>query len=244
MRSTERSRRAASAPTMLARTGASSSGRSASTSVRGDGVGLISTESVGCLSVPPPVQGHPHRDFGAAVEPAGDREAAREGRDQRQAEPQARAVDIGLGPDAPALVADDDREPFGIGVGLDRQRARLPRVGVGDDVHAGLGHDGLEVGDSRFVHPDLLSEPGEGVPDHSDVLRFCRKQHLEPPGLFADSRGFGHTAIPAGEASPGRRAYPPGSRPQEYPNARAWQTRALVRPDSPALGSARESGAV
>ena len=61
----------------------------------------------------------------------------------------------------------------------------LAVVGVDDDVHAGLGDDGLQVGDAGLVHADLLGEPGEGVADHRDVLRSGRERHLKPFGLLA-----------------------------------------------------------
>ena len=47
------------------------------------------------------------------------------------------------------------------------------RVGVDDDVHAGLGDDRLQVGDPGLVHADLLGQPGQRVADDRDVLAFA-----------------------------------------------------------------------
>ena len=113
-----------------------------------------------------------HADLGAAVDAALDLEAAGEGGDQGQADPQAGPVDVGARPDPHPEVADDDGEALLAGDRLDLEQTRLiGGVGVDDDVHAGLGDDRLQVGDARFVHPDPLRQAGEGVADDSDVLR-------------------------------------------------------------------------
>ena len=104
---------------MLASTGASSSGRSASTSVRGEGAGLISTESRRRRRCRRRCSGSRIETSVPRSSPPEIAETAREGRDQREPQAQAGLVDVGLGSDAAALVADDDREPFGVGVGLD-----------------------------------------------------------------------------------------------------------------------------
>ena len=79
---------------------------------------------------------------------------------------------------------------------LDAERPGLAFVGVDDDVHAGLGDDGLQVGDPGLVHADLLGQAGQGVADHGDVLRASRKRHLEPCGLLAAGGRLCHwTAI-------------------------------------------------
>ena len=186
---------------MLASTGASSSGRSANTSVLLVAVGLISTAS-SPPSVPPPSAPPPCR--GTRIETSVPRSRPPEiakllERAAISDRPSRRlgALTSACGRMPRPCIADDDGEAVGVGVGLDCKWAGLTRIGMGDDVHACLGDDGFEIGDPRLVHPDLLGETGEGVSDHRNVLRFCRKQHLEPPGLFADSRGFGHTAIPA-----------------------------------------------
>ena len=76
------------------------------------------------------------------------------------------------------MVADDDAEALGIGKRLHLERAGLAlRVGVDDDVHAGLGDDRLQVGDRRLVHPDLLGQPGESVTDDRDILSTRWKGH-------------------------------------------------------------------
>ena len=76
-------------------------------------------------------------------------------------------------------------EAVGIGMGLDVERARLAAVGVDDDVHAGLGDDGLQVGDPRLVHADLLGQPGERVADDRDVLGPRWKGDRQPGGRVA-----------------------------------------------------------
>ena len=76
-------------------------------------------------SAPPPLQRQAHRHLGAAVEAAGDREAAGEGGDQREAEPQAGALDVGLRADPGAAVADDHGQAVAVGLGLDLERPGL-----------------------------------------------------------------------------------------------------------------------
>ena len=100
-----------------------------------------------------------------------DLEAAGEGGDQRQADPQARALDVGAGADAAAGVAHDDGQALVLRARLDLERPGPSSVGVDDDVHAGLGDDRLQVGDARFVHAELLGQPGECVADDRDVRR-------------------------------------------------------------------------
>ena len=106
---------------MLASTGASSSGAAGDDLGRLVGVGVstvaprVGAAFVGAAAL----QGQPHRDLGAAVEAARDREAAGEGRDQREAEPQAGRSTSACGLIPGAGVADDDGEAIGVGVGLD-----------------------------------------------------------------------------------------------------------------------------
>jgi hypothetical protein len=131
-----------------------------------------------------------HRHLGAAVGAAGDREAVAEGADQGEAEAQAGPLDVGPRADSDPPVADDDNQAVTVGAGLDVERPGAALVGVDGDVHAGLGDDRLEVGQARFVHPDLLRQPGEDVADHGNVCRFGWKHHLKPPGLVADRRAI------------------------------------------------------
>ena len=123
-----------------------------------------------------------HPDHGAAAAAAADLEAGGEGGDQGQADPQARPVDVGTGTDAHALVADLDRQPVALGEGLDREHSLCAlRVGVDDDVHRRLGHDRLQIGDRRLVHPEVLTEARQGVADDGDVLGPSREQHPQLP---------------------------------------------------------------
>ena len=124
-------------------------------------------------------QRYPYGDLGPPVDPPRDREAAGERRDQREPEPQALAAGVRLGAYPHALVADDDGEPGVVGLGFDAERAGLAPVGVEGDVHAGLGDDGLQIGQPRFVHADLLGQTGQSVPDQSDVLRPRRQDQLQ-----------------------------------------------------------------
>ena len=94
--------------------------------------------------------------------------------------------------DSRAAVADGDGEALGVGLRFDRQRAGFARVGVDDDVHAGLGDDRLEIGDAGFVHADLFGEPGEGVTNHRDVLRPCGEPHVKPFRLLAGGGAVCH----------------------------------------------------
>ena len=70
-----------------------------------------------------------------------------ERRDERQAQPEARAV--GPGQDAATLVADDDRQRAVGEPSADPMRALAIGVGVDDDVGARLGHGELDVGQRR-----------------------------------------------------------------------------------------------
>ena len=122
-----------------------------------------------------------HADFGPPLDPAADLEAGGERRDQRQADPQARAVDAGARADPAAEVPHRDGQAVAVGHRVDFQQAGLAlRVGVDDDVHAGLGDDGLQIGGRSVVHPDPLRQPGDRVAHHGDVLRLRGKRHLEP----------------------------------------------------------------
>ena len=116
-----------------------------------------------------------------ALDPAADLEARGERRDQRQADPQAGPVDAGARADPRPKSRTATVRPSCVGHRLDLERAGLAlRVGVDDDVHAGLGDDRLQVGDRRLVHADPLGQAGDRVAHHRDVLRPRGKRHLQP----------------------------------------------------------------
>ena len=75
-----------------------------------------------------------------------------------------------------AEVADDDVECAVADAGEHLEGTLLPLViGVDGRVDAGLGGDGLDIGDPRLVHPGGLGEPGQRVAHQADVLRPSRQ---------------------------------------------------------------------
>ena len=104
-------------------------------------------------------------DFGAAGV-ADDPEPLTQGRDDRQAESQARAV-VTL--DKPgAGVGDNDREqsaPYG---GAHAQLAFRIGVGVHDGVRGGLCHREADVGDPFGVHSARRRDARDLAADHPD----------------------------------------------------------------------------
>ena len=125
-----------------------------------------------------------HADLGAAVDAALDLEAAGEGGDQGQADPQAGPSTSGRGRIPMPKSRTTTVRPSMLGHRLDLEQARLVlRIGMDDDVHAGLGDDRLQVGDPRFVHPDPLGQAGEGVTDDRHVLSPGGKRHLQPRSI-------------------------------------------------------------
>ena len=126
-----------------------------------------------------------HADRGAAVAAAADLEAGGEGGDQGEADPQARPVDVGARPDPHPAIADLDRQALVLGEGVDFERPlAVLGVGMDDDVHRRLGDDRLQVGERGLVHPQLLAEAGESMPNHGDVLRPGRQRHPQPRSII------------------------------------------------------------
>ncbi len=119
-------------------------------------------------------QRHAHHDLGAPIDAAGDREAARKRGDQRETQAQAVAVAVRLWADSRTFVANHDGQSFRVGPRLDAERPGLAPIGMQDDVHAGLGDDGLQIGQPGLVHADLLGQPSEGMANHSHVLGLGR----------------------------------------------------------------------
>ena len=90
--------------------------------------------------------------------------------DERQPEPEARAV--GAREDAAALVADDHGQRGLVDASRARRAARRRvRVGVDDDVRARLGDRELDVRQRLVGDVHDVAQAAEGVPDHRDVLR-------------------------------------------------------------------------
>ena len=122
----------------------------------------------------------PHRHRRPAARARPDLEAVGERRDQRQAEAEAAALDVGERADAAAGVADRDDDLVAVDPGDDPELADLVGlIGVGDDVRARLGDDGLQVRDHLGVHPVDLGEAGERVANQRNVLDLGRQHEFD-----------------------------------------------------------------
>jgi hypothetical protein len=117
--------------------------------------------------VPVAAETHPH--LCAAVLGAAELSLAGQRADQGEAETHvlSRSRDA---LDARALVGDHDIDLIDAPVDVDRHRARLPAVGVQDDVVAGLADGGLKIRSQLGTEVDSLREATEGGPYDGYVL--------------------------------------------------------------------------